>query len=163
MKVCSGCGVGKPRTPEFFYAHHTTRDGLRSKCKPCQVAASKRCWDALTPEVRTARNRRSNLKHVFAMTPARYDAILEAQGGGCAICGATQSGVVGRRMAVDHDHACCSGTRTCGKCVRGLLCRGCNTALGGFDDNPERLLSAVAYLRDKKYPGLPDVTPLGPK
>lgn len=31
---------------------------------------------------------------------------------------------------VDHDHACCHGNHSCGRCVRGVLHRGCNTALG---------------------------------
>jgi hypothetical protein len=30
---------------------------------------------------------------------------------------------------VDHDHACCQKkNRSCGKCIRGLLCHTCNIA-----------------------------------
>lgn len=49
-------------------------------------------------------------------------------------------------LAIDHDHACCPGRASCGKCVRGKLCRGCNQGLGSFGDDPARLLEAVAYL-----------------
>ena len=64
------------------------------------------------------------------------------QQGGCAIC-ATKTGT---DWVVDHDHACCPRTRTCGKCVRGVVCRKCNSGLGMFGDDPNRLLAAAAYL-----------------
>lgn len=41
---------------------------------------------------------------------------------------------IGKHMTpvahVDHDHACCPGTRSCGLCVRGILCPTCNTRSG---------------------------------
>lgn len=61
----------------------------------------------------------------------------------CPIC--LRSGLP---MNVDHDHACCpdADSKTCGKCVRGLLCRYCNFGLGRFDDDPDRLWRAIEYL-----------------
>jgi hypothetical protein len=68
--------------------------------------------------------------------------MLVRQGGGCAICRRDNGK---RLLAVDHDHACCPGERTCGKCVRGLLCDGCNHGLGKFRDDPELLRRAAEY------------------
>jgi hypothetical protein len=73
----------------------------------------------------------------FGISKADYDALLEKQGGCCAICGGTQ--VNGRKnLDVDHDH------RT-GR-VRGLLCGYCNRALGLLKDSPEVLRLAANYL-----------------
>lgn len=74
------------------------------------------------------------------ITLEEYDAMLEAQGGGCAICGATESGHGRtRNLCVDHDH-------TTGA-VRALLCHGCNGGLGHFKDDPDRMLAAIEYLK----------------
>jgi len=59
---------------------------------------------------------------------------------GCEICGSD------RNLHVDHDHACCPGPMTCGKCFRGWLCSNCNTSLGLMKDDPERLRAAAKYL-----------------
>lgn len=54
------------------------------------------------------------------------------------------------RLVLDHDHSCCppvgGGTRkvSCGECVRGVLCNGCNTALGLLGEDLKR----IAGLRD---------------
>ena len=84
------------------------------------------------------RDRQAHLKRTFGITEAQYQALLSIQGGGCAICRSKKSRGTGN-FPVDHDHHT-------GK-VRGILCHPCNTALGGFKDDTEMLLRAVAYLR----------------
>lgn len=81
----------------------------------------------------------------YGLSPEANTALLEAQGGGCAICGITASESP-HPLVVDHDHSCCPGKRSCGKCVRGILCRACNVALGNLNDEPRRVLSAYQYL-----------------
>ena len=36
--------------------------------------------------------------------------------------------------------------RSCGKCIRGLLCKSCNHALGYMKDNPDVLRAAADYV-----------------
>lgn len=58
-------------------------------------------------------------------------------------CGATEF------LGVDHDHSCCIGNYSCGKCVRGVLCRGCNISLGYMKEDRDRVLGLAEYmLRD---------------
>jgi hypothetical protein len=71
----------------------------------------------------------------FGLSLEDYERRLDAQDGGCAGCGARPGDGV---LAVDHDHA--TGR------VRGLLCRGCNVALGQVRDAPETLRRLAAYL-----------------
>jgi Recombination endonuclease VII len=69
----------------------------------------------------------------YGLTPERFAAMLEAQGYACAI--GREPFEEGQLICIDHDHDCCPVTpgkeiRCCGRCVRGLLCFRCNTALG---------------------------------
>lgn len=90
--------------------------------------------------------RGQQLRHKYGITADKYDGMLAEQGGRCAVCGQTDPS--GNALAVDHDHACCPGVKSCGKCVRGLLCRHCNTALGLLRDDPKVVASAFNYLSD---------------
>jgi hypothetical protein len=74
----------------------------------------------------------------YGLTREDYHAMLAAQRGCCAICERPLV-VEGKKTHVDH----CHDTDV----VRGLLCARCNTGLGAFEDNPDLLERAVAYLR----------------
>lgn len=82
-----------------------------------------------------------------AYTERRYNLTREQtvrlQGASCEICGGKDEG---KNLAVDHDHSCCPGKGSCGKCVRGFLCGDCNRALGLVKDNPAVLRAAAQYL-----------------
>lgn len=56
----------------------------------------------------------------------------------CDICGRTDSAVKGKALLLDHCHS--TGV------VRGVLCQPCNIALGGFDDDIDRMRAAISYL-----------------
>jgi hypothetical protein len=81
-------------------------------------------WDRSDPDWRW----RQYLWTQYRITPERYLAMLEAQNGVCGICRKPPGA---KRLHVDHDHACCPQSgRSCGECVRGLLCFRCNTTTG---------------------------------
>lgn len=84
----------------------------------------------------------------YGMTRAQWNALLESQGGKCAICGTTEGRGNGKtnHFHIDHDHGCCPGKKSCGKCIRGLLCNQCNPMLGYAQDDPKILRAAAAYL-----------------
>lgn len=75
----------------------------------------------------------------YGIDRAEFDRLMAAQGGSCALCGEGQRGFTsGKMLHFDHCHIT-------GK-FRGLLCATCNTALGRFGDDPDRLRRAAAYL-----------------
>lgn len=84
--------------------------------------------------------REAHLRRSYGIAQADYDAMLAAQGGGCAICGKTaeQQKRYTNYLHVDHCHA--TGR------VRGLLCDQHNLLLGRFNDDPALLRKAADYL-----------------
>jgi hypothetical protein len=100
--------------------------------------------------------RDNTLRQKYGMEPEEYEALLASQGNACAICG-TDTPVGRGTWHVDHDHACCpTSGESCGDCVRGILCSRCNTALGGFQDDPKILLAAIDYLIQPSVQVQPD-------
>ena len=74
----------------------------------------------------------------------QFNDLLTKQDGICPIC--QNAPDENKRLAVDHDHKCCSENTSCGECVRGLLSNACNQLLGLAHDNPRILIRAAQYL-----------------
>jgi hypothetical protein len=79
------------------------------------------------------------------LTVESYTAMWEKQNRCCAVC-RTPLELLSRNTTVDHDHRCCAKNRSCGKCVRALLCRHCNIGLGFFKDSVSTLQKFITYL-----------------
>jgi hypothetical protein len=69
-----------------------------------------------------------------------FDRAYQIQGGRCLVCRVHQSDMK-RALSVDHDHA--TGI------FRGLLCHGCNGALGLLKESPEVVERLLQYVRGK--------------
>lgn len=84
------------------------------------------------------------IKLKYGLSRKQYDDMLWEQNGVCRVC--NRPPAADKRLVVDHDHACCPTEKTCGNCVRSLLCTFCNRGIGLFDDDPTRLREAAAYI-----------------
>jgi hypothetical protein len=120
-KVCGSCRVVQEAAS--FHRNRSTTDGLHWVCKTCNR----------DPAERVPIERRRTIR-TYGLTRDGSDRLYAAQDGRCAIC--IEPFEV--TPHIDHDHE--SGE------VRGLLCRGCNLALGYLKDDVDRLRSAVRYL-----------------
>ncbi len=121
---CSAQARTKGLCHKHYNAAHYRANGARHRAKMRER----------TPEYRAD----ANLKHCYPTLGglAGYAAMFEAQRGLCAVCG--RSSRSKKPLCVDHCHA--TGR------VRGLLCQHCNSGLGMFEDRPDLLRSALAYL-----------------
>jgi hypothetical protein len=124
--ICRGCEQILPAFA-FTWEGPTTP---RARCKECEKGRSK------PVRVNTSRDpeqvRRFNLAR-YGITPEQWQRMYDEQNGCCGLCGDKPE-----KLVTDHCHE--NGH------VRRLLCRDCNTGLGMFRDDPERLKRAIAYL-----------------
>jgi hypothetical protein len=130
MKVCQGCGEEKPIQR---FRSYLTAPGVRGRSPLCTSCRPHR----KSPVPPGERARRKNIRR-YGLTHGQYDRLFAEQGGRCALCGEPEtrihhaSGTI-QALSIDHDHSCCPGKESCGKCVRGLLCNRCNVALGQYE------------------------------
>lgn len=163
VKKCGACGEVK--NLDQFRSQFGGHLGLRSCCIECSLLkeAARRKHDALkngrsyepvkgrTKEERAQRKKisrkRSHYLARFRITLEEYNLLLKHQEYKCLICKRHQDEFK-YNLAIDHDHSCCPGYKTCGKCIRGLLCVNCNNALGAFGESIEILQSSIKYLEN---------------
>lgn len=152
-KYCGKCEAEKPLT-EFYFRQTGPQAGKpHAHCQECtragnQARARRNGVQPFTPAdgLYVRRKRLSR----YELTLSDYDRMLADQGGVCAGCGLTPE-ENGRSFAVDHDHSCCPEDRSCGRCVRGLLCAGCNFAVGHSKDDPAVLRNLASYLERVRH------------
>jgi uncharacterized C2H2 Zn-finger protein len=84
------------------------------------------------------------VQKTYGLEPGDYDKLYRFQGGRCALCQRGKG--ITKRLAVDHDHKCCPGPVSCGKCVRGLVCGRCNSVLAHARDELGFFTRSHGYL-----------------
>ena len=125
MKVCGICGVEKPL--DDFYKHSKGSQGRQSRCKACNKIVG-----------RKYRKTHHVMRSKLGLSDADVQFLEERSGGKCENPNCRQP--AGKRaLHLDHDHKT-------GK-PRGMLCHGCNTALGLLADDPDRINGLISYLQ----------------
>lgn len=143
--TCTDCKLDKPETAFSKDCHSPT--GLRRYCRDCAAILYKKDydsrpeyyrdraakWAAANPEKRKRVQKNADLKAAYGITLKEFEAMLEVQSGKCKICEKPMA-----PACVDHCH-------DTGK-IRGLLCSGCNSGIGGLCHSIPNLQAAIAYL-----------------
>ncbi len=150
------CKVHGNLTQEQITKSGKTKKGtIQLRCKECSNQSQKkhklnnpdslREWQKLYRQKNyDTKIRWHRLKNMFGIDKNIYEEMLSQQNSVCAICKQPESfkSKIGRNrsefLCVDHCHD--SGN------IRGLLCRKCNAALGGFNDSIKMLETAINYL-----------------
>lgn len=142
-KTCPGCKETLDLS-EFYVRSHNGRPS--AYCKKCTTSRAQDWQKENGPRDMTA----TMLKHRYGITLDEYNCRLTEQNGVCAACGEQETKTLNgkvNRLSVDHDHACCPERRSCGKCIRGLLCNRCNGVLSKVTDDIAVLEGLITYLK----------------
>jgi recombination endonuclease VII len=99
----------------------------------------KRRWLSMTADQR----RESWITSNYGMTLDDEKRLLSTQNFQCPACLAP---LTRKNIAIDHDHACCPNAKSCGRCVRAVLCKACNIMIGIAKDNAATLRRAADYI-----------------
>jgi hypothetical protein len=170
-KLCPQCDTLKP--VEEYNKAKGRGNGLQPYCRDCQklnarlkyhedvklsranaIAKRKKYAEKLNaserrrywsnPEKESARKRLAK----YGITPERFEQMKRDQDNKCAMCFCSEPGGMGD-WHVDHNHRCCPGTKSCGKCIRGLLCFRCNVEVAIIED-PVWLRGALKYAAETR-------------
>ena len=138
VKRCTKCDIFLP--VESFGCHRSRKDGLSNWCRGCVNKTGKLRGHRVNRKTDKQKliDRNASLRKRYGINQEDYLAILEQQGGCCAICKSKS------RLVVDHCHK--SGR------VRGVLCDRCNVAIGKSDEDISRLRAMILYLENPPVP-----------
>jgi hypothetical protein len=143
-RKCVRCGVSGPGSG--------VSRKYCGKCRKAVQTESQVRWGKLNLDKRRACTRRFRERHpelctgrylAYGISREQFESKLAAQGGKCAICGATEPGNV-RGFCFDHSHSFPSRDPAG---HREILCHHCNSLLGNAKDSVNTLGLAIKYLK----------------
>jgi hypothetical protein len=141
VKICSKCNEKKELM--LFAKGKRYKDGRRNVCKKCHTAYVTAYYNN-NPEKKAAKNKMNSvyqnnwIRH--RISEERYNQLLNLHNGKCHSCKDKMA------VSIDHDHNCCNQARSCGQCVRGVLCNQCNSALGLLQENKKKIQGLLDYI-----------------
>lgn len=151
---CSFNPCDNPRKSKGFCSTHyaqMSRGAALSQVLPDNPCPSPDCGRMKSHSARRCK-RCNQLRWRYSLTDSWLDLNFAPGRYKCSNLGCEKDTL----LQVDHDHACCpegrfgsSHKRSCGRCVRGWLCKGCNVALGLLQENPQKIRGLLEYITDK--------------
>jgi hypothetical protein len=130
------------RTPEEIAARKEYKriywQNYGAERKQERAARWRSWWSSLTPGQKAVESVKGRARK-YNISPT---VIHEMLAGGCQFPEGDHQGP----LHIDHDHACCAGRRSCGQCVRGILCARHNLLIGQFEKISPHLVWVISYM-----------------
>lgn len=145
VALCKACGL-LPRTSRRRICEQCERKRHLDwyyKNRASTVERTKR-WRKNNP----IRARANTLRHCYNLTEEEIKEVSLWSGGPCECCGKElfKFGRGADDACLDHNHKIKTG-------YRGIICGGCNRALGCVKDSISTLTALIEYLRGRRYYG----------
>jgi hypothetical protein len=152
-KTCVLCV--NPKAMSEYGRNLRRSDGRQTVCLECAAtparqwakrgwtASDKQAWTTAHKALLNSRNRDTYLRKTYTISDQQFWMLFDVQNGKCCLCSRPART---KNLSVDHDHKCCKGSVSCGRCVRGLLCGRCNTKLMPLvDHHLDVIHAAIEY------------------
>ena len=125
----------KAKTNASTQAYYKTERGKKTRRKHLESSKGRQTVNSWSKRYRYQKE--------YGITPEQKEELLVAQGYRCKSCGSMNPGRKNGQWSTDHLH----GT----KIIRGILCNGCNSAIGHAHDDPTKLRMMAKYLEDQPF------------
>lgn len=137
MKRCKTCGISKKTTAFTRQKQRSGNYAFNFECKECACGRQAKRYQNRTEEQKL-KKKDTFIRRLYGIGLEEYQVLFDSQEGKCAACQISQEELP-KALVIDHCHA--------SNKVRGLLCSGCNLALGNVKENIAALLGLAAYIK----------------